>query len=307
MARLRQQNLEMSNTLSILDQPFFPINPIKSKRGLMVGASFGGTLMFIVAFLFLREFLDNSIQTPKRAEELTHLTLGAALPARIKSDEKKTNFDFVETALLEQSISSFSFELKKVDPYKRNYFIILFSVLPDEGKSWFAEKYIRKLSEVNGEILYLFPQLDNDKPVPNFSAFNSRTTIIPYSIRQSFVETNSWEEMVTGIIDDETIDKFHYTVLELPALSQYSFPSELVMKADLNVMVLNARRLWGDADDHLSNLYLNATMNNTLIMLNNVQTDNLETLLGEIPKKRSPFRKFVKRILRFDFRGSKSL
>ena len=303
MARLRQQNQEMSNTLSILDQPFFPIKPLDSKRPLYVAGSFGGVLVFMLAFIFLKEFLDNTIQTPKRAEDLTNLTLGAALPGRLKSEESKIDYDFVESSLLEQAISSFSFELKKVDPYKRNYFIIVFSVLPNEGKSWFAEKYIQKLSDVTGETLYLFPQLDNNKPVPNFSSFSSKTTLIPYSLKHNFVETNNWEDLVSGILDDNAIDKFHYTILELPALSQHSFPSELVMKADLNVMVLNSNRLWGNADTHLSNLYLNATMNNTLIMLNNVNADNLESLLGEIPKKRSIVRKFAKRLLKFDFKN----
>lgn len=300
MAQLRQQNLEMSNTLSILDQPFFPVKPQASKRGMLVMVSFIALFFMILTSVVIKEYLDDSIKTPSRAVEITGLPIAGALTNKNQKD-KRVLKDHVENYLLEQAVSNINLELMKNGGFKDQYFAITYSIRPNEGKSLFMEKLVNKLTQVNGKVAYLRPlQKNQTQHHPHFSN-NEKVSYHEYDVSPSFLETHDWKNLIDQT-SHETINACKFIFVELPPVNRNPIPSDLVSKADFSLLLINANRVWRDADKHLNKMYLKATNGFTMVILNKVQIDFIENLLGEIPKTRSKVRRWIKKAILFNFR-----
>ena len=99
---------------------------------------------------------------------------------------------------------------------------------------------------------------------------------------------------------------YQYILVELPALLNSDFPASMVADADLSMLVCRATRTWNKADDEVLDIYKKNASHTVFSFLNGVQVDNLEGIIGEIPRRRSFIRKLVKRIVKFDFKLRRS-
>lgn len=284
LARLRQQNLQFANTLSILDSPFFPINPQPSKRGILILASgFAGGLL-LLALLVARELLDQSVRSPQRVTQLTGLSVVGALPWLDKRVRKAVKVDELEHALLEQAMSAIHLELNADTERDGPHVILLTSVREEEGKTWVGERLVRKLTEVNGRVLWALPhELDRSiDPLPD------KATTVRYPLQPDFVETADWK----ALLQDEEVWAGHkYLVIELPPLATASLPAEVVQSGHLHLWVMDAKRVWTGACAHLLDLYQRAAQSTPVVFMDQVHMDELESLIGALPKHRSKLRK----------------
>lgn len=300
-AKLREQNISMSNNLSVLDDPYFPLEPESSKTSLLVVVAAMAVGFIILGILLARELLDSSIQSTVRAEKSTGLSLFGALPLIDKQISKKVEIDSISDALLEQMISVSKLDLRNAQELNETSLIVFFSNLPNEGKSYAAREYAKKLTQINGHVLLLEPE--------RFSVGTERETIdidnltiCQYPVTQKFVETSMWRDLVDNQDLSPDARDSHYVIVVLPPLNKQSMPSRIVQNSHLNIFVLDSTRNWTSSDQHLLNLFLSAAYNQTRVLLNKVSIDNLEGLLGEIPKKRSWLRKKGKQILSLNFK-----
>lgn len=89
MAKLREQNIQMSNNLNVIDPPEFPLEPEPSKRMLLVILAFlvggVGTLSLILAI----HLLDRTLGNPEKAEKDSGLHVIGALPVLKKNMDRK--------------------------------------------------------------------------------------------------------------------------------------------------------------------------------------------------------------------------
>jgi uncharacterized protein involved in exopolysaccharide biosynthesis/LysM repeat protein len=99
-------------------------------------------------------------------------------------------------------------------------------------------------------------------------------------------------------------DKPDYVLIELPAFLYYSYPINLVASADLAIMVCRANRVWTGADQGVLDILKNSTSREPVALLNGVELQVVESVLGDLPKKRSKLRRITKNIVRMQF-GSK--
>lgn len=77
-AILRERNLEASETISIVDDADLPLVANPSKRLMMVIASIISCIVIVITLLIIRKYIDNSIGSPMRLEELTGLKTATA-------------------------------------------------------------------------------------------------------------------------------------------------------------------------------------------------------------------------------------
>ena len=77
-AILREQNLEVSETVSIIDEADLPVVPNPSKRLMLVIASVLSCLVIVITLLIIKKYIDNSIGSPMRLEEITGLKASTA-------------------------------------------------------------------------------------------------------------------------------------------------------------------------------------------------------------------------------------
>jgi uncharacterized protein involved in exopolysaccharide biosynthesis len=150
-ARLHKYNMMMSTNLKVIDFPYYPAQPEKSKAVMMVILSFLIGLVLPASGLVAMEILDGSLKTPKNAVEQTGLKLAGILPQFPKNPAKHpVDFD----QLSKQALNLFVQELRILAQGRVQVRVTLASIQPGEGKSNLIDALERHLSEY-------FPQCQN--------------------------------------------------------------------------------------------------------------------------------------------------
>jgi len=96
-------------------------------------------------------------------------------------------------------------------------------------------------------------------------------------------------------------EKPNYVLIELPSILYYSFPPQLIASADLAVLVCRANRIWSNADKGALDIVKKKTSQEPVIILNGVELQAIESVLGDLPKKRIWLRRIAKKIIRLQF------
>ncbi|MEA3317451.1 MAG: hypothetical protein U9R54_05800, partial [Bacteroidota bacterium] len=77
--------------------------------------------------------------------------------------------------------------------------------------------------------------------------------------------------------------------------------------ADMSLLVCRANRVWNKADDKMLKLYQNSINHKPLVILNGVKLEFLESIIGEVPKKRGFIRRLGKRIITLQIYSKKKV
>ena len=291
MAKLKQQSIELANSISIMDEPFFPVRPGKSKRLLLVLTSGISVGFLILVIIFLRAFLDTSIKSPQRASAYSKLALAGAVANETPANAKAINLNETQHALVEQLISSLA--LQTTHQQENPQRIIVYSLRANEGKTFVTEKLLERLTQINGSAHFYTPETHHGISGNNID-------VVSYVIPENLVKVKSVKELVPKT---EQSDVHPVEVIELPCINQFAIPSELVQTANLSILIVSAKRTWSSADDHLQQLYKQSIDHPAVVVLNRTEPDELEAILGELPKQRSAIRKWLKQVISLNFNG----
>jgi hypothetical protein len=194
-------------------------------------------------------------------------------------------------------VNTLFIDLKYSQPAAKSYTIIVLSTKGNEGKSYVAESLVNKLSRIRKKVVYLYPEvsgefgkyLDKDNPKLFTYKYQVNDGIIDYHSIMDFIHENESETP-----DPEDVS---YNVIEIPRLNKYPIPANLVDQANYSIMVVHAAKSWTSADNFLLKTYLKMAHGKISVMLNHVAPDMLESIYGEIPKRRSYLRKRLKMLL----------
>lgn len=288
-ANLRKQSLELSSQMSIVDAPYFPLSPEKSKRKLLVAVSLLASFFFVLSLITAMYLLDNSVKTPSRAKKFTRLSMLGALPLR-SGRESSIDIDLLESSLIEQIASSVKLETNTSMPQ----FMFVISNREAEGKTNFALKLLEKNLSFGDNTLLLLPEASYQK-IPA----SRRQNVLAYQPNKTYINTQSPQELLAGT--PVNFELYKLVIIELPSLNNHPIPNNLVKFSDLSVLVINATRVWAEADDHLLELYRKTQSGPVMFLLNAVGADMLEGIYGEVPRKRSLLRKMAKKLVSFNF------
>ena len=88
LAKLKQQNIELTSNLKMVDVPYYPILPEPSKRKILVAIAGIMGFVLVAFFILILEFLDQNIKTAPRVQEKTGLKVAAIFPKLNLADEK---------------------------------------------------------------------------------------------------------------------------------------------------------------------------------------------------------------------------
>ena len=325
LAKLKLQDNELSANLKEVDSPYFPLTPIRSKRKILVIAAGLFGIIIVVGTVTLMEYFDNTLRNLKNAADSIGLPYIGMLP-KILLNPAIMNFPFLQKRLLETSTQKIIQAIQSNKSTAKPKIILFVSMIEKEGKTVLSGNIARKLKEMgmrvklinyaSGETELKQKNKSNmlnrllgypDPRIDFKSAFlanpSSYLTSEEYSVQEvtnDFYQTAVFTELHVA----ETISKKpqpDYILIELPALLQNSHPAELLQQADLIVLVCRANRIWSDADQTVLNDLTPLVENKIQFLLNGVELQELESVVGELPKKRSSFRKTIKSFLRFQF------
>lgn len=290
-AKLQKQNLEYANSLKIIDHPYIPLRPEKSKRALLVILGFIAPFSLISGTIIGKELLDNSVKSPRKVVQETGLNLLGALPY-LKEKEKRVNLEGVHDAMMEQCISCLLMELPKKSPK----IVLITSNLAKEGKSRIIGRFQDYLESIGFRTLALLP--DSSSTDDDIHPFDHAV----YPADRKLILAEKLDDL--GIPSNRLRD-YDLVFVELPEFLNHPTPSGLLHYADLIILVINSRRVWTESDKHLQELVKKSTPQKQMVLLNAVTAESLEELMGDIPKKRHPARATFKKWMRMSFRSTK--
>ncbi|MEM1257598.1 MAG: hypothetical protein AAGH81_03640 [Bacteroidota bacterium] len=300
LAKLRQQNVELKSNLKLIEVPFFPISPKPSKRILLViVAGMAGFIMVAFTILVL-EFLDGNLNTAPRAEDKIGLEVSSIFPV-ISSKKKKIDYAYLQNKAVNAISRNVLLNQFKKEDSAKPVINMFFSTQEDEGKTFVCGHLIAKLCELDYNVLHItYDQND-------FRLDGNCYLHLSYPISDQLYKISTIDEF-----DKESVIKdyayFDFVILEIPSIIKNPFPVKLASTMDYTFLVTRANRAWGEADRNALELFNEATTGpEPTIILNGVKVLEMETVLGDLPKKRSLIRRWVKQIVQFRFFTKKSI
>ena len=143
LAKLAQQNNELTSKLTIVDPPYLPLKPNPSKRmmqviiGLLVG------FILVLGLILASALINKTIQQPEKAMKILNIPLLGIYPLVNK------NPDFMQKAnlrLVQQLLS-------KIDTREKPTVIGVFSSQRGEGKSTVINMWCNELIKLNYNVV----------------------------------------------------------------------------------------------------------------------------------------------------------
>jgi len=303
LAKLRQQDDELSTNLKVVDPPYYPLHPLSSKAMLLVLAAGVIGFVLIIALLLALEFFDLTIKTPERAERFIKLKIAGVYPQIIQKFVTEA-YEMILSRLIEMLVQNIKLTVlqNNGNQSKKPILILLFSTRDTEGKTTIGVEITRKLKSFGENVLYLNYVKEQS---PNHSFFNNEALIpsedeAQYIIRENFFEAREVQDLIPGL-DQTLLDEFNYILVEIPSLINNMYPLEFIKSFDISLLVVRANRSWTTADAIALKTFTDINIHSVKIVLNGVEMMYMDAILGELPKSRSRFRRTLKRILTLRF------
>jgi len=96
-------------------------------------------------------------------------------------------------------------------------------------------------------------------------------------------------------------------LVEFPALDKLVIRPGTLPKLDHCFLVCRANRVWGRIDKDLLAIFVKTTGNKPSLLLNGISVDFAEAYIGEVPRKRSFLRRFIKHLVKFEFGNRRNI
>jgi succinoglycan biosynthesis transport protein ExoP len=216
--------------------------------------------------------------------------------------------------------------LKAVDSPNAVKTILFLSTNEKEGKTVMTCNIARKLIEQGKKVLVLNYSKDKE-PLKNkgkhhlinsllgypdsridtdnyffedASSCLASSAYLSYNIDEQFYETGDYKDILEQNDLEPTFDP-DYVFIELPSLIYHNYPTDLVSKADMSVLVSRSNRLWTEADQSVLNGLVRLTNSRISFIINGVEIKEVEAVLGDLPKNRTHLRRKIKNMFQFQF------
>ena len=224
--------------------------------------------------------MDRTLRDPERSKRLTGLPVIAAFNG--VSNLKYRGF----LKLCNRTAAAYTCQqLNNYIQKDRPTIINLLSMEKGEGKSFLAQYFIKYWETETLRVRYVNYAEDFDIESKNYVQAQGLS---------DFWQLNSAESTPDILL------------IEYPAFRAGSIPHPVLQKADVNLLIANACRLWAEKDDKRLKT-LRGIVNNVplFLYLNNADRDVVESFTGELPPE-SPVHSFFSRIAQLGLTSKKA-
>ncbi|MBS9460951.1 hypothetical protein KIM67_00915 [Flagellimonas sp. 389] len=300
LAKLRQQNVELKSNIKLTEVPFFPISPKPSKRMLLVIVAGMVGFVLVAATILVLELLDGNINTATRAADKIELKVSSIFPV-ISDKNNKIDYEYLQNKAVNAISRNIILNQYKKEKESEPVINMLFSTQENEGKTFICKHLIAKLCELDYRTLHV--TYDDE----DLGLMGECYHKILYGVSDQLYKISNVQDFdVDKSIED--FSSFDFIILEIPSIIKNPFPVKLASTMDYMFLVTRANRAWGEADKNALNLFKEATTGpEPTIILNGVKVLEMETVVGELPKKRSLIRSWIKKMVQFRFFNKKSV
>lgn len=291
MAKLTQQNTELTSKLNVVDLPYLPLKPNASKRMILVIVGFLAGFILILAFILANALISKTLLEPSRARKMIDAPLLGIYP--LLSGE---NSDFVKRAnlrLIQQILAS-------VDIHNKPVTIGFLSIQSGEGKTTI-------INLIEEELLNLHYSVEKQLLISNSS--DHLTNYLPITIKEPMRKT--YGISMPDSFKDYLVERENkhrnikdFILIEFPALEDIIIKPGLFPQLSSSILLCRANRAWSKVDKSILSSFIKTTGNKPQLILNGVETDFAAEYIGNVPKKGNSF---FKKIVKFDFKDQKKI
>jgi|GEM_PF-1779582 len=294
-ARMRQQNIELSSSMDVLDPPSYPHEPTGSNLSMLMIAAFMVTLMLGVGSVVAVELLDESLRSPAEARRRTGLDVLGFIPEHSPSNVS-------EDSDLDRSVKVLSARLKTImarEPHKETHLICLASTGEGDGKTTTARLLARNLSASGLPVFWVSPkrgQETNNHVDGELAHADASDTDATYHVDPEYSKASHIQDLMQLPAGERVV-----ILMELPAFGENEIPVSLLKTADTVLWVARAHSIWTELQESTLRFAKELAGVEPMMVLNAVKRERLESAMGEMNKKRSFLRRSTKRLLQRNF------
>ncbi len=298
MALTNQQSESISTAgIVVTVPPKFPLEPLQSKQLLLVLVSAVVGFIVPLALLVVMEYLDSTVRTPVRGEELTGLKLLGAYPDLTqKTEYKNVDIEWLKQKAAGHITQNLRLEARKLEKSGgRPKSVLVFSTRNFEGKDLVTHVIAGQLADLGNKVLVVgHKQYENEleEKIDYDNCF--------YEIDNDFLRAKSIQELVPEDID---INSYDFILFQIKGVIRDQYPIELVEKFAMAICVVSAKRSWNKADRFALVEFIETLKLQPRLLLNAVEPDFMDSVLGDIEKSRSTLRKFLKAMVTLQFKS----
>jgi succinoglycan biosynthesis transport protein ExoP len=327
LAKLKLQDNELASSLKVVDPPYFPLFSVPTKRKILVVLAAMVGFIFVLSFIIFAEYFDESLKNSNRASKILNLDYLGIIP-KIHRKSDFVNLSVIINRLAELITQKIDIYLKENSSNQSVRILLFFSTQAEEGKSTIARNISTQFKKSGKKILFLnysgsstnkgntIIEIENSDKIKS-SAIRKKSLYKKYSINafldnQDLTESEYSEYNLEELLKVSDIDSFisnkltltgklDYILIEIPEIIHYRYPSSIISNIDLPILVCRANRVWKDADQAALEMISKDLKNKPCFILNGTELEAIETILGDLPKKRSWLRKNLKSIVQLQF------
>ena len=280
-ANLRLKNIEMSTSnLQTVAPPSYPLTDNGRNRLMYFLAAFFGSMIFIILYFLLIEVLDHTLRDPYRSKRLSGLPVIAAFNG-ISNLKYRGFLKACNRLAAAYCCNRLNKYMKVGEPTVIN----LLSINSREGKSFLAKYFIRHWESEGLRVRLVTHDYDFE------------------SNGKQYVQAQQLSDFWMLNEAEKTPD---IILVEYPSIKDSSIPLPVLQKADVNLLIANACRLWRDSDNTTLAPFKEALKDTPFMLyLNNADRDVVESFTGELPPK-MPIHSFISRLAQLGLTSQKN-
>ena len=280
-ANLRLKNIEMSTSnLQTVAPPSYPLTDNGRNRLMYILAAFFGSMIFIILYFLLIEVLDHTLRDPYRSKRLSGLPVIAAFNG-ISNFKYRGFLKACNRLAAAYCCNRLNKYMKVGEPTVIN----LLSINSREGKSFLAKYFIRHWESEGLRVRLVTHDYDFE------------------SNGKQYVQAQQLSDFWMLNEAEKTPD---IILVEYPSIKDSSIPLPVLQKADVNLLIANACRLWRDSDNTTLAPFKEALKDTPFMLyLNNADRDVVESFTGELPPK-MPIHSFISRLAQLGLTSQKN-
>lgn len=280
-ANLRLKNIEMSTSnLQTVAPPSYPLTDNGRNRLMYILAAFFGSMIFIILYFLLIEVLDHTLRDPYRSKRLSGLPVIVAFNG-ISNLKYRGFLKACNRLAAAYCCNRLNKYMKVGEPTVIN----LLSINSREGKSFLAKYFIRHWESEGIRVRLVTHDYDFE------------------SNGKQYVQAQQLSDFWMLNEAEKTPD---IILVEYPSIKDSSIPLPVLQKADVNLLIANACRLWRDSDNTTLAPFKEALKDTPFMLyLNNADRDVVESFTGELPPK-MPIHSFISRLAQLGLTSQKN-
>ncbi len=259
-SKKQQQDQRSFSTIQVIDTPNYPLTA-KSTRKILIllGGMIGGIIPVTVILAMM--YFNNDMKTPQRTEQITGLKVGGIIPDTKKLNTYK-NPEQVGDGLSDTILKN----LYMSDHKNQQQRILIISTRPSEGKTVISNMLCDRLIRKGRKCLVVVPYLDSGS-----------WSVVSYKVDNAFYQARAED-----LVPVERLNNADILILELPPLIMSDYPVSLIKEFDMAFLVCNANREWTKADQTALDSFIKISGIKPQVILNEVDVDVVEEVLGKI-------------------------